>query len=227
MGFHHGHRPCPALRSCSGLSRHSGHRQDDCNYRFFAISDHKKIVGLYNINEWWKWHRSHMRGSFCMQICMPRDLFTDLPAGEATVWASLSQWLTGASQIRNRTYRKKLHTKTSSQTCPMWTRSDHSTFPQQLIPTTWYHVVSPSWSGRQFKTVLQYSLLVRCLKPRSHLSISCVPLGFVIVSMIDSSIMIPLLAKSFLIASPPKEQAPVPAAKMAARSQPKFCQEGT
>ena len=55
------HQQCPALTSCGDLSRHSGHRQDDCNCGVFAISCHTKLfLGLCNINEWWiGGHRSH------------------------------------------------------------------------------------------------------------------------------------------------------------------------
>ena len=36
------------------------HRQDDCNCGVFAISEHtKKFLGLCNINEWGRRHRSH------------------------------------------------------------------------------------------------------------------------------------------------------------------------
>ena len=54
------HQPCPVLTFCDGLWRHSGHRQDDCNCGVFTISDNaNSTIGPCNINEWWRWHRSH------------------------------------------------------------------------------------------------------------------------------------------------------------------------
>ena len=47
------------------LKHHSGHRQDDWNCGVFAISDNTKLIlGLCNINEWWRWHRSHTLACF-------------------------------------------------------------------------------------------------------------------------------------------------------------------
>ena len=44
MGCHHGHRPCPALPYCDDLSSQSGHRQDDCNFRLFAMSGNTNSI---------------------------------------------------------------------------------------------------------------------------------------------------------------------------------------
>ena len=59
------HRPCPVLTSCGDLQHHSGHRQDDWNCGVFAISDNIKfILGLCNMNECWRWYRSHTLACF-------------------------------------------------------------------------------------------------------------------------------------------------------------------
>ena len=72
----------------------------------FAISDHTKLIlGLCNINEWWRCQRSHTLACFWTQFRVSRDLFTDLITGEATVRIFLAQQLIAASRIHNCTYR--------------------------------------------------------------------------------------------------------------------------
>ena len=53
------------------LQRHRDHRQSDCNGDIFATFDDTKVIlGLCNVNEWWKWHRSHILASFwCNVVC--------------------------------------------------------------------------------------------------------------------------------------------------------------
>ena len=65
------HRPCPVLTSCGDLQHHSGHRQNDWTHGVFAISDNTKLIlGLCNMNEWWRWHRSQTLARFgCNFVC--------------------------------------------------------------------------------------------------------------------------------------------------------------
>ena len=43
-----------------GTGTGSDHRQDDCYCDVFVISENTKLfIGLCNINEWWRGHRSH------------------------------------------------------------------------------------------------------------------------------------------------------------------------
>ena len=70
MGCH------PALTSCCG------HRQDDCNSGSFAISDHTKLIlGLCDINEWWRGHRSHTLTCFGRNFVCHMTYLPILPQG--------------------------------------------------------------------------------------------------------------------------------------------------
>ena len=79
-----------AVTMVTGHAQHCGHRQDDCNCRLFAKSDHTKRALLY-------------KGG-CKFVS--RDLFTHLMAWEVTVRTFLPQSFTTASPIQNCTDRK-------------------------------------------------------------------------------------------------------------------------
>ena len=65
------------------------HRLDDCNCAVFAIIEHTKLlIGLCDINEWWRGHKLHPLGRLGRNFCVSRDLFTISPQRKS--WFELS-----------------------------------------------------------------------------------------------------------------------------------------
>ena len=75
---------------------------------------------------------------------MSRDLFTDLPAGEATVRVFLPRILTAASRIENCTYRKIITYQPLSRTCPLVPNS----WPKGHV--SWLHKRASKWCCVRF-----------------------------------------------------------------------------
>ena len=113
-------RPCTVLTSCGDLYHHSGHRQHDWNCCVYAISDNTKLIlGLCNMNKWWRWHRLHTLARFgrnfvCHVTYLPIST-QERPRVELS-YRGYSQQPVEFKIVRT---EKWLRTKLPSRTCPL------------------------------------------------------------------------------------------------------------
>ena len=102
------------------------------------MSDNTKLIlGLCNMDEWWRWHRSHTLVCFWTQFRVSRDSFTDLTAGKATVRTFLPRLLTAASRIQNCSYWKIITYQTPQSNLPNDT-SLNVTSVAEIFTRRWY-----------------------------------------------------------------------------------------
>ena len=86
----------------------------------YLLSDNTKLIlGLYNMNEWWRWHRSHTLACFGLNFVCHLTFFTDLTTGNTTVRTFVPRLLTAASRIQNCTYRKIITYQTPQSNLPI------------------------------------------------------------------------------------------------------------
>ena len=122
------------------------HRQDDCNCGIFAISEHtNQFLGLCNINEWRRGHRSHTLACFGRNFVCHVTYLLISPQENPRFELSYRGYLQYPVEFKIVRTEKLLRTEPPSRTCPSFRTKQVSHInvkSMSLVKTYLFHHIS-------------------------------------------------------------------------------------